>query len=253
MSEEETGPTVDERAAQIGWVNEDTWVERGNSAEDHIGAEDFMTKQEENGGLAIKNARRLSDQVHAQEKAIVALEARWQKTYDADTADLKAQIRKAAEEGDMDAYDAHAASLEEREKIEPAVDTSMQVAAQAFVARVPEFNTDATVARVAKGLETDVRSDLSFSGADHATVFAEVEKLLREELPHKFKHKEVTPRKSVEPAGRAVSKGGKVTFKTLPAEDRAQYETTARMFKNGGKEYTKEQFMKTYIESLSDA
>lgn len=250
MSDEQEGPTNDERASQLGWVDEETWVERGKDLEDHIGSEAFMEKQDTNAGLAIKNNRRLSTQVHDQNKAIVRLEEKWQKLYDTDTSDLKSQIRKAAEEGDMDAFDAHTASLEERQKVEPVIDSGIQASAQAFVTRVPEFTTDATVAHVAKGLETDVRSDPAFARADHDEVFEEVEKRLRAELPHKFKqeHGEVTPRKSIEPAGRAAPKSGKLSFNSLPAEDKAQYQTMAAMFKARGKEYSKEQFMKGMAE-----
>jgi len=251
MSDEQEGPTPDESAGQLGWVDQETWIFRGKDPDDHISAEDFMDKQENNAALAIKNNRRLSAQVHEQEKAIVRMEEKWQKLYDTDTAALRGKVRKAAEEGDMDAYDTHSASLEERqnESPAPAGNNGIQEAAQDFVNRVPEFNEDATVQAVAKQLENEVRATES----DPVRIYAEVEKRLRTELPHKFKalEAEVTPRQTVTPAGRPASKNGKLSFNSLPAEDKAAYESTKRMFKARNKDYTKDQFMKGYAEENS--
>lgn len=243
-------------AGQLGWVDQETWVERGRDPGEHISADAFMEKQDNNAGLAIKNFRRLSAQVADQQKTMVRMEEMMTKAHTTEMADLKAQMRKAGEEGDMATYDTHAASLEEKQKeVVAPVNTEVQDAAQSFVARVPEFNTDTTVMAVARQLETQVRSDPSFFNSDHNAVYAEVEKRLRVELPNKFAQPqaEVTPRKSVTPAGRPAQKGGKLSFNSLPSEDKAQFKKMAAMFKSRGKEYTEKQFMKSYAGSLNDA
>ena len=257
MSEEvETGPTDEDRARQVGWTDKDEWVAQGRDPDLHRSASDFMAKQEENAALAIKNARRLSDQVHQQQKAIVAITERMEKAHKAEVKSLEAKLEQYAKEGDTEKIQETIKEIRDKDKetIPQVNNDAINQAARAFVDRVPEFNTDPIVAAAARELEAAVTNDPTFAGSSPSEIYGEVEKRLKTELPHKFQsQEEVTPRKTVTPAGRPAARSGKLTFASIPKEDQEQYKTVRRMFESRGKSYSKDDFMKTYIAENQDA
>jgi hypothetical protein len=146
--------------------------------------------------------------------------ARVKQEYERAMADLKAQAREAAEDGNADGVDAitdQIADLSkkmEAEKKPNGTATEDQQAYDAFRAANPWFDTDP----IMKGAAIALADQLTANGMSTADQMAEIPKRIRAEFPHKFENPRRKDAAAVEGApGRDRGKGEK-TFNDLPAD-----------------------------------
>ena len=241
----------DVRARQMGWVDRDEWVEQGKDPDDHITSTAFVEKSENDAALAISSNRKLQRMIDEQQKTMVAMQERMEKAHEAEIKDLKRKLQQAARDGDMEAHGEAMKDLEEAQSTPvPKVESEdpVKVAAQNFIDRVPQFNTDEAVKKEAIALERYH----SMYKSDPNEIFEAVEKDLRQKMPEKFgaAKSDPKPRATVTPNGRPTGRKKGLTFDSLPEADKAIYRKSAKMWEGQGKTYTKEQFMKTYAREI---
>ena len=221
----------EEEAKEYGWKPADEW--QGDQS-GHISAERFMTR---GAGATRKlqktvedlNGRLASTEADVSER-LSRTEAAMRAAGDARVKAAEERIRKemmeAVESGDTERFTALDKEREEvRRGSEPDSKGPTQedkAVVQGWIAENPLFKTDTTFNALTNRFWQDAMND---GMSDPSAIFKVVDRRLREELPHKFKTDEPSPRPrapSVETGGVKPAKKRGKGWADIPNADRSQ-------------------------------
>lgn len=261
MSEEENKPSpAEQKARSSGWVPQDEW--KGNEG-DWVDASEFNLRGELMGRINEQSSiinhlkSKVSERDTALKDVMALQETISKREYDKALKELKAQKAEALRDDDFEGVvnlDEQIDELKTKkpepistddEGGDPASNSSVPPEIEAWLIK-PEnswYHTDTTLRSIADGIATGLQEanpDISPS-----RLIEEVDKKLREELPHRFN---TNTDSGVDEGGEYTSsprdRGKQATFKDLTSE---QQEVCKRFEKIGL------MTRKAYIESLQQA
>lgn len=269
----ETKPDEEAEATRMGWAPKDKF--RGDP-EKWVDAKTFVERGKNMIPLLKENLERMSTKYGAMETELKEVKKtaseflefsrkseerayqRAKKEYDREVATLKVKMKAAVKSGDSDAYEELEATmntLEAPEKPEtPAKDetrketknTDETPELKAWMENNKWFNADKRMTKYAISVEADIAAENP--GKNQAEILELISDEVKTRFPEKFKNQNREKGNSVdtgETEGRRKS-SGKRTFDDLPQEAKDAYKNWARTFKESGKEYTKEEYLKNY-------
>lgn len=253
-------PVVEDEARKMGWVPEDEWkgdpekwrpaeefVERGKNIVPIM--RDRLEKLEKELQIIAKankeELKKVRESAYTQAK----------REYDQKLADLNAKKFEAIQSADVDEYtkiEKELASLPKPEvPVEPekATNPVFEDWNQKNPWYAPDLNNlgegDRSLTLFANAMAADVTARKP--GLPPEQFYAEVERLVKAEFPHKFKNERREQPDLVGSGHKAPSKGKK-SFADLPDEAKSAYKRAAARLKSVGREFTKEDYVKQYFE-----
>lgn len=249
---------IESRARSMGWKPYEEW---SGNPEDWVPAEDFVQKGEETLPILRERYKKLDQQYRTLEqkleenqKVLNDLKKHHDRTaereYERARKEILEEQRRAAQEGDVEAFDQARQKEEELAKSKPdeggeeetqgKLDPQTQKVLDEWVSDNPWYENDATLQAVAdaKGREIAAENpNFQFNRA----FLDEVGRRVKKEMPHKFQSskKQAAPVDSGSPA--PSGKKGKWTYNDLPAEEKKACDR----FVNKGL-MTREQYIEEY-------
>lgn len=251
---------IEEKAAKMGWVPQEEWK---GDPDKWRPAEEFV----ERGENIVPIMRERIDKLEKELEVISKLnkselkkvrESAYEqakKEYEKELATLNKEKFEAIQEADVDKYQQIEGKISKLQKPEAPKEESPQVnpVFEEWHQKNPWYapdisnvgDADETLTLFANAIAGKIQAEKP--GLPPDKFFAEVEKRVRAEFPHKFENpKRKEP--GIAESGHAAAPKSKKTFADLPDEAKRAYSRTAERLKRQGREYSKEEYAKAYFE-----
>lgn len=255
---EEVDPKVLEKAREMGWKPVEEWV--GDTSR-HLDAEKFIERnerlKERADGIAKAENDRLTAELASLTTTLKEFKDHYTKTeetaYRRAVKDLKAQQRKAVEEGDTEAFDRveqeigdltkEATPKVEKEKPKPEDDPVFQ----AWKADNSWYGNDIGLT-VFANQSAEIIGSRANAPAPGKPFFDAVTEAVKKEYPEKFENPNRRKAPAVEGAGEGKSKKAGKTYADLPPEAKRACDDFVSQQVDGKPLLTKEEYVKDYFE-----
>lgn len=251
---------IEEKASKMGWVPQEEWK---GDPEKWRPAEEFV----ERGENIVPIMRERIDKLEKELEVISKLNKselkkvrdsayeQAKKEYEKELSSLNREKFEAIQEADVEKYQQVEGKILKLQKPEEPQEETSQVNPvfedwnKKNTWYAPDLSdigdADETLTLFANAIAGKIQADKPNLPPEQ--FFAEVEKRVRAEFPHKFDNP-----KRKEPAmaetGHQSAPKTKKTFSDLPDEAKRAYTRTAERLKRQGREYSKEEYAKAYFE-----